>query len=384
MLRSQLMSRIIKTITKKTMILFLGLFLINYSVISSISPININSPINTGSYKSLINEIPVTDGNTRQNENILMIHDASGYPRDTLIINVEIFNDDVFVGFQFDIPINNGFQFVTGSGVLSPERITDHELSIGIVPNTNILRVLSYSFTNAAYIGNSGIIVSFSLIAPNDTGNYDLIIVDPIIGNIEPANIITQAINSVVSIVPVPLIPYDIFLNDLSVLSGSDTCLAAQHTIVASSIYIEDGAEVNLLSGYSISLISESKIESGAYFHAFITDDLDYCEKPEVIPAKNIESDISENIFKQLSYENDVYQILPNPFFGIFTLRFSEKAPDTDFTIKIFNLNGQLIMERIVSDQVETKFDLTAKPGGIYLIEVINSDSVWINKVVKQ
>ncbi|HPK06053.1 MAG TPA: hypothetical protein PK908_09165, partial [Bacteroidales bacterium] len=65
------MSRIIKTITKKTMILFLGLFLINYSVISSISPININSPINTGSYKSLINEIPVTDGNTRQNENIL-------------------------------------------------------------------------------------------------------------------------------------------------------------------------------------------------------------------------------------------------------------------------------------------------------------------------
>ena len=157
---------------------------------------------------------------------------------------VEIFNDDVFVGFQFDIPINNGFQFVTGSGVLSPDRIIDHELSIGIVPNTNILRVLSYSFTNAAYIGNSGIIVSFSLIAPNDTGNYDLIIVDPIIGNIEPANIITQAINSVVSIVPIPLIPYDIFLNDLSVLSGSDTCLAAQHTIVASSIYIEDGAEV--------------------------------------------------------------------------------------------------------------------------------------------
>ena len=378
------MSRIIKVIIKKTMILFLGLFLINYSVISSINPININSPNNTESYKSLFNETPDTDGNTGQSENILMIHDASGYPQDTLVIDVEIINDDVFVGFQFDIPINKGFQFVSGSGVLSPERITDHELSIGIVPNTNMLRILSYSFTNNVYIGNSGIIVSFSLIAPNDTGNYDLIIVDPIIGNIEPANIITQAINSTVSIAPVPLIPYDIFLNDLSVLSGSDTCLAAQHTIVASSIYIEDGAEVNLLSGYSISLISESKIESGAYFHAFITDDLDYCKKPEVIPAKDIKPDISENSFNHLSYENDVYQILPNPSSGIFTLRFSEKAPDTDFTIKIFNLNGQLIMEKTVSDKVETKFDLTAKPGGVYLIEVINSDSVWINKAVKQ
>ncbi|MGB4204459.1 MAG: T9SS type A sorting domain-containing protein [Bacteroidales bacterium] len=378
------MSGIIKTITNKTMILFLGLFLLNYSAISAISPICHSSPINTGLYKSLISEIPVTDGNTRQGENILMIHDASGYPGDTLVIDVEIINDDVFVGFQFDIPINNGFQFVPGSGVLNPERITDHELSIGILPDTNLLRVLSYSFTNAAYIGNTGIIVSFSLIAPKNTGNYDLIFVDPIIGNVEPANIITQAINSEVSIVPVPLIPYDIFLNDVSVLSGSDTCLAAQHSIVVSSIYIEYGAEVNLLSGYNISVISESKIESGAYFHAFITDDLDYCEKPEVIPAKNIEPYISENSFKHLSYENDAYQIFPNPSSGIFTLRFSEKAPDTDISIKIFNLNGQLIMEKIVSDQVETKFDLSGKPGGIYLIEVITSDSVWINKAVKQ
>jgi hypothetical protein len=109
-------------------------------------------------------------------------------------VDITITNDSLFVAFQFDMPIPTGFTFIPGSAVLNPERIDSHALESYLLPG-NILRVFSYSQENLAYLGNSGIIMSFQLRSGTFPGNFALNLSSPVIGNSESINILTGSVN---------------------------------------------------------------------------------------------------------------------------------------------------------------------------------------------
>ena len=130
--------------------------------------------------------------------NILQIHDASGEPYDTITVYVEIINDDQFVAFQFDLPLPEQITYLLNSACLT-DRSVDHIIISSII-NDDTLRILSYSPTNTAFIGNNGNIAYFKLVAGNVPGNYPLNLVNPIISDSNSTNILTDVINGTITI----------------------------------------------------------------------------------------------------------------------------------------------------------------------------------------
>jgi len=106
-----------------------------------------------------------------------IIHDASSLAGEDILVDTEIINTGFeFVSFQVDIILPEGFGYVQGSAFLNPERKADHIVNASILPGTNTLRMIAFTLTNAAFIGESGIIASFTLTTPEVPGNYQLLI----------------------------------------------------------------------------------------------------------------------------------------------------------------------------------------------------------------
>jgi hypothetical protein len=138
---------------------------------------------------------------TPQASNILIIHDAETETGKAFTVTVDIENTASFVAFQFDIPLNDQFTYVENSALLSPERKVDHSLSVTI-SQANVMRVLVFSITNAAFSGNSGQVLSFNLKAGSQAGIFPLSIANAIIGNAKSENIITATVNGSVIVLP--------------------------------------------------------------------------------------------------------------------------------------------------------------------------------------
>ena len=146
--------------------------------------------------------------------NILQIHNAQGSQNDTIDVYIEIINDDPFIAFQFDLPVPNQFTYVTNSTSLLGREV-DHVIISSII-NNDTLRILSYSPSNTSFIGNSGMIASFRLIAGQQTGSFPLEPQNGIISDSNSNNILTDIINGEILIEPVTdtddqsMIPYEV------------------------------------------------------------------------------------------------------------------------------------------------------------------------------
>ena len=107
-------------------------------------------------------------------KNLLEIHDAVGLPQSTVVIDVEMQIKEPITAFLLDVPLPSGFSYIAGSAVLNPLRQVDHIVGSNTIPGTNIFEVVAVSETGAAFLGNIGIVVSFKLNTPSQTGNYML------------------------------------------------------------------------------------------------------------------------------------------------------------------------------------------------------------------
>ena len=136
-------------------------------------------------------------------ENVLIINSAFARPGDTITVSASITNTERFISFQFDLPLPEYVSFLTNSMHMS-ERGTDHA-AIGNMAGSNLLRIFSYSPSNAAFQGNSGEVVSFQLVVGNIRGELPMIIEDGIIGDSISQNIITGSENGMLSVFPLGL-----------------------------------------------------------------------------------------------------------------------------------------------------------------------------------
>jgi len=133
-------------------------------------------------------------------ENIMKVHDATGPPGENITIELEILNDDPFVAFEVHFDLPEGFGYVPGSAVLNPDRKANHLINAGIHGVTGKLVVIAFSWTNAYFTGNSGIVATFSLTTPETAGTYPLLPENSVISNIQGNNILTGYINGTITL----------------------------------------------------------------------------------------------------------------------------------------------------------------------------------------
>ena len=77
---------------------------------------------------------------------------------------------------------------------------------------------------------------------------------------------------------------------------------------------------------------------------------------------------------------NDILTIFPNPASDHITLKFSQ---DTNATIKIYNLLGELKYNSIMSSP-ETTIDIADLAKGVYIVEVVIEKNIMREKFIKQ
>jgi hypothetical protein len=140
-------------------------------------------------------------------ENIFILHDAVGKTDSTLVIYVEIINDWDFAAYQFDLPMPEGFDYVAGSAANNPGRHVHGLIYSTMLDGTNVLRVIGFHLVNCPWSGNDGVVCSFALNTPDQTGIYQLI--PDSVGIYLFENIVTGIYNGTVYITPDGPVPGD-------------------------------------------------------------------------------------------------------------------------------------------------------------------------------
>ncbi len=132
--------------------------------------------------------------------NNMLLNDVNAYAGSVITVEMEIINEDLFAGFNLDIPLPAGFTYVPGSAELY--RANGHTLSFDILAG-NVARALSFAIPTTNFSGNSGIVLSFDLQTPPSAGSHTLNITNAVItdsgGNniltaVYPGNIVLQAL----------------------------------------------------------------------------------------------------------------------------------------------------------------------------------------------
>ena len=120
--------------------------------------------------------------------NEIHIGAGAGNINTAVTIPVSINNMETFTGFQLDITLPTDISYVANSIALSG-RETDHAIAASMV-DSNTLRVIAYSGSNANFTASSGAVFSFDLIPNVSSGTYSLatsgeIISNSTLGNVE-------------------------------------------------------------------------------------------------------------------------------------------------------------------------------------------------------
>ena len=118
--------------------------------------------------------------------NILSIGDYTGAEGEILTIDINLANEDEVSGFQFDIPINEGFTYVEGS-IAKGERCGPNFILISQIVSSGALRVLCYSMPGTNISSNYGTIASLQILL-GEAGTYELGLENCVLNNIQGFN----------------------------------------------------------------------------------------------------------------------------------------------------------------------------------------------------
>jgi len=184
----------------------------------------------------------------------------------------------------------------------------------------------------------------------------------------------------------------NVTLQGVNVVNGQDTCFDATNTLTVagggSTFIVKNGGNVNLIAGHNIRILEGTSVRSGAYLHAFISND--YCTLPPVMLAVDEESDTYDEIVSEKSAEvfetqtDDLFRVYPNPTTGIFTLELNSVNESGSVKIEIFNLLGERILNTEQQTNSHYQFDLSGNKAGIYFIRVMCGENNRIEKLIKQ
>ena len=125
--------------------------------------------------------------------NEIYIGSGLGESNTQITIPVSISNMEPFSGFQFDVTLPNDVSYVENSAALTT-RASDHNIAANMI-DSNTLRFVSYSGSNADFLGNDGEVFSFKVIPNITSGTYTLPISNSIISNVELGDILSEAYN---------------------------------------------------------------------------------------------------------------------------------------------------------------------------------------------
>ena len=196
--------------------------------------------------------------------NYLIVEDVTAYAGETATFTIDMTNVDEVVGFQFDVILPEGFEYVDGSAALT-SRATPNHYIVGSMVN-GALRILTYSMPGTAFTGNSGAIVTFDAVFGAPAGTYTVAINDPILSDIAGNSLPVETVAGTATVLPSVGNYYTINASVAPEGAGSvsgtgtypegttATLIATPNAGYAFSNWTEDGLIVSTTSSYSFTV----------------------------------------------------------------------------------------------------------------------------------
>jgi Secretion system C-terminal sorting domain len=174
-------------------------------------------------------------------------------------------------------------------------------------------------------------------------------------------------------------------LANVDIPNGVTTCYDAQQILTVAgngtTFLVESGGNVTLVAGSSILLLEGTTVNSGGYFHGYITTNGTYCGtmlNPLVANNQNEQTLGVETVVKK-----QFIKIYPNPTTDMVIVELMEAGTTTTANITVYSMQGGKLLQKTLNNESKFQFSLSGKPVGIYLVHVQSGDRSEIAKVVK-
>jgi len=182
--------------------------------------------------------------------------------------------------------------------------------------------------------------------------------------------------------------PSQLYLEDLIISMGLDTCFAATQTITlagnGTTFTVQAGGSALLVAGYNVLLLPGMLVQNGGYLHAYIDTGGIYCSNARTMISSQDHTPLNEINLPELFIGKSDFRIYPNPTTGWFTLETSAANTFTHARVDIHNAMGALIHKIELPGGRQFEFNLVNYPKGVYIIRIIENDVMFTGKVIRQ
>jgi hypothetical protein len=179
-------------------------------------------------------------------------------------------------------------------------------------------------------------------------------------------------------------------VQNIIVSDNTTQCYDAFQTIIVAGegnhFEVESGGHADFIAGESIRFLPGTIVRNGGSLHAWITQNHEYCSEF----AGKMDSNVYEADHSDVLHASDISTdkhllVYPNPNTGNFTLELPDYSENNGFTLRIYNMRGECILQTALAGNTKQSIDLTGKQPGIYLIQLIDiKECIYSGKVIIQ
>ena len=142
---------------------------------------------------------------------------------------------------------------------------------------------------------------------------------------------------------------------------------------------IKEGATVNMAAGHSIRFLAGSRVESGGYLIAFISDE-DICGRPFAREEPVEKDDVIKSI--DVTDGSLFFRMYPNPAESEITIEMGRYTEALPVRVEIVNMMGNMVFSEEMPAQQQYRLDLSDRQPGMYVVRVIQGEKTAVERLI--
>lgn len=194
-------------------------------------------------------------------------------------------------------------------------------------------------------------------------------------------------------------VPLTRLLQDVHVGDGVTECFDAWNSLVTGgeggSFVVAPGGAAELISAGNIRMLYGTHIQKGAYLHAYITQGGVFCGQtaesllaagerpPDGIPDMLRTREIPLNM-NETGEQAPLFRVYPNPTSDRIVFTVLSQQDEQETWVRIVNMRGEVIKDRIIKGSVEEVFSLAGHAPGVYLIVATTNEGMAHARIIKR
>jgi hypothetical protein len=179
-------------------------------------------------------------------------------------------------------------------------------------------------------------------------------------------------------------VPVNTTLENVTVVTGADTCFNASNTITVAgggtTFVVQNGGSATMIAGEKILYLPGTMVESGEYMLGHITLTNEYCVTLPAAPM--VAASVTGN--DPLVAEKSSFRVYPNPTTGSFTIELIGNTLPVEANIEVYGFRGNSVMKTSLSGTSKQVISLEGQPAGLYFIRIVSEGTPETGKLIKQ